>query len=130
MKILIIEDNKDLQTIYKDLFTQAGYEVLMSDNGLAGITDAVEVLPDIILLDIMIPELDGYDFLSALKNNTSMRPLVIVCSNLSQQADIDRAMESGADAYLKKSDYIGADLVKAVENLYNNRSTKSNQAVE
>ena len=130
MKILIIEDNKDLQTIYKDLFTQAGYEVLMSDNGLAGITDAVEVLPDIILLDIMTPELDGYDFLSALKNNTSMRPLVIVCSNLSQQADIDRAMESGADAYLKKSDYIGADLVKAVENLYNNRSTKSNQAVE
>ena len=130
MKILIIEDNKDLQTIYKDLFTQAGYEVLMSDNGLAGITEAVEVLPDIILLDIMTPELDGYDFLSALKNNTSMRPLVIVCSNLSQQADIDRAMESGADAYLKKSDYIGADLVKAVENLYNNRSTKSNQAVE
>lgn len=130
MKILIIEDNKDLQTIYKDLFTQAGYEVLMSDNGLAGITDAVEVLPDIILLDIMTPELDGYDFLSALKNNTSMRPLVIVCSNLSQQADIDRAMESGADAYLKKSDYIGADLVKAVENLYNNRSTKSNQAVK
>lgn len=130
MKILIIEDNKDLQTIYKDLFTQAGYEVLMSDNGLAGITDAVEVLPDIILLDIMTPELDGYDFLSALRNNTSMRPLVIVCSNLSQQADIDRAMESGADAYLKKSDYIGNDLVKAVENLYNNRQTKPTQAVE
>lgn len=118
MKLLIIEDNRDLQKIYQDLFTSAGHEVAVSDNGLTGITEVAENPPEVILLDIMTPELNGYDFLTALKHNTSIQSLVIVCSNLGQQTDVDRALARGADHYLKKSDYIGEDLVKEVERLY------------
>lgn len=118
MKILIIEDNKDLQAIFKNNFENYDHEVMLSDDGLNGITDAVEFKPDVVILDILMPEMNGYDFLSALKNNTSMNPLVVVCSNLSQQKDIDQAYESGADAYLRKSDFVGEDLVKEVEKLH------------
>jgi DNA-binding response OmpR family regulator len=118
MKIHIIEDNADLQTIYKQLFTDAGHEAVTSGNGLTGITEVVDFQPDIVLLDIMMPEMDGYEFLRVLRENTSMHPMIIVCSNLSSQDDIDQAIHAGADAYLKKSDFIGAQLVAAVEQAY------------
>ena len=118
MKIQLIEDNEDLRNIYTQLFESAGHTVASNDNGLNGITAMVEYQPDAVLLDIMMPEMDGYEFLSALKNNTSMEPMVIACSNLSQQIDIDRALTSGADAYLKKSDYLDDSLVTKVEQLY------------
>lgn len=118
MRLLIVEDNKDLQAIFADIFTTAGHEALVSNNGLEGITEAVDFQPDAVLLDIMMPEMDGYNFLHTLKNNTSMHPVVIVCSNLSQSVDIQRAYAAGADVYLKKSDYVGDELVKAVEEEY------------
>lgn len=118
MRIHIIEDNIDLQGIFESTFGAAGHEVQVSSDGLSGITDTVEFKPDVVLLDLMMPELDGFGFLSALKNNTSMRPLVVVCSNLGQQSDIDKATAAGADAYLRKSDYVGDALVKAVEKAY------------
>jgi DNA-binding response OmpR family regulator len=118
VKILIVEDNMDLQTIYKELFETAGHTVRVSNDGLAGITDAVDFKPDVVLLDILMPEMDGMEFLQALRENTSISPVVIVCSNLSEQIDIDRALGAGAHYYLRKSDYVGADLLKAVEKLY------------
>ena len=118
MKIQIVEDNRDLQAIFEGLFVAAGHDVKVSGDGLNGITDAVDYRPDVILLDIMMPEMSGYDFLGALRNNTSIDPFVIVCSNLSQQADIDKAMALGANNYLRKSDYVGDELLKAVEQLY------------
>lgn len=118
MKILLIEDNEDLRDIYTQLFESAGHIVTSNNNGLTGITEMVEDQPDVVLLDIMMPEMDGYDFLQALKNNTSMEPMVLACSNLSQQSDIDRAMQAGADGYLKKSDFMGDALVREVEKRY------------
>ncbi len=118
MKIQLIEDNEDLREIYTQLFESAGHTVKSNNNGLNGITEMVEDQPDVVLLDIMMPEMDGYEFLHALKNNTSMEPMVIACSNLSQQSDIDRALQSGADVFLKKSDYMGDALVQEVEKRY------------
>ena len=118
MKIQLIEDNEDLREIYTQLFESAGHTVKSNDNGLNGITGMVEDQPDVVLLDIMMPEMDGYEFLHALKNNTSMEPMVIACSNLSQQSDIDRALQSGADVFLKKSDFMGDALVQEVEKRY------------
>ena len=118
MKIQLIEDNEDLREIYTQLFESAGHTVKSNNNGPNGITEMVEDQPDVVLLDIMMPEMDGYEFLHALKNNTSMEPMVIACSNLSQQSDIDRALQSGADAYLKKSDFMGDSLVQEVEKRY------------
>lgn len=118
MKILIVEDNTDLQDIYGGLFTAAGHTVDGAVNGLEGIVKAVDFNPDIVLLDLMMPEMNGYEFLKALRNNTSISPFVIVVSNLSQQSDIDIAKANGAHEYLRKSDYVGETLVKEVERLY------------
>lgn len=118
--LLIVEDNKDLQDIYTGLFKGAGYEVETADNGLDGIVKTADSKPDIVLLDLMMPEMSGYEYLHALRDNTSVAPFVIVVSNLSQQSDIDVAKSNGAHEYLRKSDFVGDDLVKEVERLYKN----------
>lgn len=118
MKILIVEDNTDLQDIYSGLFVAAGHQVDGAVNGLEGIVKVVDSKPDVILLDLMMPEMSGFEFLKALRDNTSIRPFVVVVSNLSQQTDIDTAKANGAHAYLRKSDFVGEDLLKEVERLY------------
>lgn len=120
MKLLIIEDNKDLQDIYTGLFTAVGYQVSTADNGLDGIVKTVDDKPEIVLLDLMMPEMSGYEFLRALRENTSVTPFVIVVSNLSQESDIAIAKANGAHEYLRKSDFVGDELVKEVERLYAN----------
>ena len=104
-RILIVEDNEDLSEIYKLTFETAGFGVRLSPHGIDGIVQALDFQPDVILLDLMLPQMDGYEVLSAIHNNSTMDVKVIVCSNLSQQSDIDRALELGADHYLRKSDF-------------------------
>ncbi len=114
-RILIIEDNSDIQQLYKYAFEASGYEVKSSINGLDGINDAVEYRPDVILLDLMMPEMNGFEVLSALTTSTSLSTPVIVASNLSQESDKQKALEAGASLYLVKSDYEGPDLVAKVD---------------
>jgi two-component system, OmpR family, phosphate regulon response regulator PhoB len=124
MKILIIEDNTDLRDIYSSLFTKAGHQIAAAENGLDGVVKAVDFKPDIVLLDLMMPEMNGYDFLKALADNTSISPYIIIVSNLSQQTDIDLAKANGAHEYIRKSDFAGEALVKEVERLYKERMGK------
>ncbi|MEK7620849.1 MAG: response regulator, partial [Patescibacteria group bacterium] len=113
-KALIIDDNEDIRIIFSAAFEDAGYKVYTSKDGLWGITDVIEVSPTVIILDIMMPEMSGYDFLENLKNNTSIRAPVIVVSNLSQDKDKQEALDHGADLCLTKSDYSGQELVETV----------------
>lgn len=114
-KVLIIEDNPDLQLIYKIHFENYGFNVEVADDGLQGITDIVSKEPDVVLLDIMMPKMNGFEVLDGLRNNSSVEVPVIVCSNLSQQSDIKKVYASGADLYLRKSDFEGEDLVEKVQ---------------
>lgn len=114
-KVLIIEDNKDIQELMQYAFEDAGYEVKTSNDGLLGITDIVDYQPSVVVLDIMMPEMNGYDFLSALKNNTSMIVPVVVVSNLAQEEDKQKALDAGASLFLVKADYEMTDLVKKIE---------------
>lgn len=113
-KVLIIEDNADLREIYKVAFESAGYNVRLSGDGLQGITDVVDAAPDVVLLDIMMPEMSGYDFLEALHRNTSLQVPVVVISNLAQEEDKQKALQAGASLYLVKAEYVGPDLVDEV----------------
>jgi DNA-binding response OmpR family regulator len=116
-KIMIIEDDKSLQDIYTINFEAAGYEVMIEGDGLSGISEVVEKKPDIILLDVMMPNMDGFDFLRVMKENTSIHVPVVVCSNLSDQATHDKAITSGALAVLLKVDYSGGELVKKINSI-------------
>ncbi len=112
---MIIEDDKSLQEIYKINFEVAGFDVVIEGDGLSGISSVVEKKPDIILLDIMMPNMDGFAFLKAVKENTSIGVPVVVCSNLSDKETYDKAFASGASAVLLKVDYSGKELVQKVE---------------
>lgn len=118
MKILVVDDEKSLRELYDLLFRSGGHEVLTSSNGLIAITDVVDFRPDVVLLDIMMPEMNGYGFLDALMNNTSLRPVVIIFSNLGEQTEIDRAKAHGADYFIQKSDYSGVELIELVNKVY------------
>lgn len=111
---MIIEDNKDLQDIYKINFEDAGYQVIIEGDGLYGISAVVEKMPDVILLDIMMPNMDGFSFLKAIKDNTGISVPVIVCSNLSDHETYDKAFSAGATAVLMKVDYSPKELVEKV----------------
>ena len=121
-RIYIIEDNPSLQEIYQENFEKAGWTVGMANNGLEALTALPDFKADVILLDLLMPELDGFEFLTLLKNNTSIHAKVIVNSNLSTDEDIQKAMKLGATAYVRKSDFTGLGIVGEVVRLLNMHS--------
>lgn len=116
---MVIEDDKDLQEIYKLNFELAGYEVLQEMDGLDGISSVVDKAPDLILLDIMMPNMDGFAFLKAMKENTSINIPVVICSNLSDKETYAKAIAAGAAGVLLKVDYSGKQLVDKVGHILN-----------
>lgn len=123
-KIMIIEDDKNLQKIYTVNFEAGGYDVMIEGDGLSGISEVVEKKPDIILLDVMMPNMDGFDFLRVMKENTSVHVPVVVCSNLSDQAIRDKALQAGAAAVLLKINYSGKELVQKINLLLDETKSK------
>jgi CheY-like chemotaxis protein len=114
-KVMIVEDNKNIQEIYKHSFEKAGYEVFVEDNGLDGINNVAEKMPDVILLDLMMPKMDGFEFLKLLKKNTMLDIPVVICSNISDHEVTTRVLEAGAVAVILKVDYSGKQLVEKIE---------------
>ena len=118
-KIMIIEDNKDLQDIYRHSFEKYGYEVVVEGNGLEGVNSVVKALPDVVLLDLMMPGMDGFGFLRKMKDIGGLTIPVIVCSNISDVDTINRALKDGAEDVILKVDYSGKQLVDKVNFLVN-----------
>lgn len=113
-KIMIIEDDKELQEMYKLNFEMAGYKVFQEFDGLEGISTIVDKKPDVILLDITMPNMDGFEFLKVMKENTSMNIPVIVCTDRSDKETYDKTIASGAAGFILKVDYSGKQLVEKV----------------
>lgn len=113
-KIMIVEDNIYLQEIYQHSFEKFGYEVIMEPNGTRAIEHVPEVMPDVILLDLMMPEMDGFTFLAEFKKIQHVTIPVIVCSNISDSDSVRRVLKAGAEAVLLKVDYSGQQLVEKV----------------
>lgn len=102
-KVLIIEDNNDIRENLSEILNLAGYEINQASNGKAGVEMALKVIPDIILCDVMMPELDGYGVLLLLHKNeqTNRIPFIFITAK-SDRVDFRKGMEMGADDYLTK----------------------------
>lgn len=104
-KILLAEDDKFLSIAMGDKLTREGFTVIHAVNGLEAVTKAKAEHPDLILLDIIMPQKTGFEVLAELKLDPATRAIpVIILSNLGQEADIKKARDLGAIDYLVKSD--------------------------
>lgn len=121
-KALIIEDNDDIREGTAEILALAGYETFTAKNGKLGVDLAINHIPDIILCDIMMPELDGYGVLYLLQKNlqTVNIPFIFMTAK-TERADMRKGMEMGADDYLTKP-FDDVELFKAIESRLKKRS--------
>lgn len=114
--ILLADDDKNLVEMYGERFKLSGYKVTIACNGEDALREVEKDRPDIILLDVMMPKLDGYGALSALKSDPKTKDIpVIMLSALIQDLNMKKASELGADEYLIKSEIMPGQVVAQIE---------------
>jgi two-component system, cell cycle response regulator DivK len=102
-RILVIEDNEQNIYMITYLLEHAGFEVLQARNGREGIESAIEHHPDLIILDIQLPEMDGYEVAERLRNKPALGPVPIVAvTSYAMVGDKERVLEAGCTGYLEK----------------------------
>lgn len=114
-KILLVEDDTALASVYRSRLELEGFVVSHVANGEQALTSALEFKPDLIVLDAMMPKINGFDVLDILRNTpetTNVR--VVMLTALSQPTDKERAKELGADDYLVKSQVVISDVVERI----------------
>ena len=105
-KILFVEDEESLQKVMGEMLEQNDYQMLRALDGEAGISAAKKELPDLILLDLILPKKNGFEVLEALKQDATTKNIpVIVMTNLEGSAEIERALSLGATTYMVKANY-------------------------
>ncbi len=115
-KILLVEDDKELAEAYRVRFDAEGFSTHWTENGEDALAQTISFKPDIILLDIMMPRISGFDVLDILRNTPETKNIkVVVISALSQPSDIAKATELGADEYIVKAQSTIADVVVRIK---------------
>ena len=102
-RILVIEDQEDLRGVLRDLFTNSGYTVIEAVDGAAGVASAKSDRPDIILMDIQMPIIDGYEATRQIKADPNLTSIPIVAvSSFAMKGDEEKARAAGCDDYVTK----------------------------
>ena len=115
IQVLLVEDDTFLANIYKTKFEMEGFRVSVSVDGEAGLADAKKKKPNIILLDILLPKMDGFVVLSKLKEDPATKKIpVILLTNLGQKDDVEKGLELGAVDYLIKAHFKPSETVDKV----------------
>lgn len=114
--VLLVEDDIFLSGIYQKKFEMEGYKISTADNGEKGLADAKKKKPDIILLDVLLPKMDGFTVLKELKADPTTKPIpVILLTNLGQKDDVEKGLEAGAVDYLIKAHFKPSEIVEKVK---------------
>ncbi len=117
-KVLIIEDDSYISDMYKIKFESENFETIVASNGIEGIKFLEKVVPDIILLDIVMPKVDGFSVLKTIKKNSKLDKVpVILLTNLSQKENIERGFELGANSYIIKAHFTPSEVVEKIKEI-------------
>ncbi len=117
-KILLAEDDKFISLAYKDGLSRAGYTVIHAENGKKALDLVKKEVPDIILLDVIMPEMNGFEVLEELKKIPKIKKIpVVILSNLGQESDIQKGQELGATDYMIKSNYSLGEVVDKIKKI-------------
>jgi DNA-binding response OmpR family regulator len=115
-KILFIEDESALQKTFGEVLTKEGYEMISALDGKTGLRLAKEKKPDLILLDLILPRMHGFDVLRELKEDEKTKDIpIIILTNLENAEDIQKALELGARTYLVKANYTLEEVIRKVK---------------
>jgi two-component system cell cycle response regulator DivK len=102
-RILVVEDQEDNRRILRDLLTSAGYEIIQAENGQEALAAAARERPDLILMDIQLPLLDGYEATRRIKADPDLRAIpIIAVTSYALSGDEGKARAAGCDAYVTK----------------------------
>ena len=115
-KILFIEDESALQKTFGEILSQEGYEMISALDGEIGLRLAKDKKPDLILLDLVLPKIHGFEVLKRLKTDKETKDIpVIVLTNLEGIGDVDKALGLGATTYLVKAQYGLEEVVEKIK---------------
>ena len=113
--ILIVEDDRFLSSMYAEKLTLEGFLVCAALDGQDGVNQAIANPPDLILLDVLLPLLDGFSVLKRIRNTAATAHIpVVMLTNLSQPEQVKRALELGANDYLVKAHFVPSEVVAKV----------------
>lgn len=102
-RILIVEDNDKNRLLLRDLLNYYGYEIIEAENGEAGITKAREYKPDLILMDIQMPVMDGFSAIINIKNDPELKDIkIIAVTSFAMAEEKEKIMKTGVDDYISK----------------------------
>jgi CheY-like chemotaxis protein len=124
-KILLVEDSKVIQQMYRSKLTIEQFTVLTADNGMEAIKILSTEVPDIILLDLMMPVMDGYKVLQVIKTDTRLSDVpVLVFSAKGQPEEVERALNLGASGYIIKATTKPNDVVEQIRKVLSQKPKK------
>lgn len=114
-KILIVEDDSFVMDIYHTKLTQEGFEVSTAANGMEALKKLEKERPDLILLDIIMPYIDGLEVLEKVRAMEQMKDVpIILLTNLSQKEEVDQGLALGANDYLIKSHFTPSEVLEKI----------------
>ncbi|MEK7452982.1 MAG: response regulator [Patescibacteria group bacterium] len=120
-KVLVVEDEVTLNQVYKNKLESLGYEVMTAYDGEEALEKVRAFIPDVVLLDLMLPKKSGYEVLTDIKKDEKISNIpVMILSNLGQDDDIKKGMDLGAIDFVVKSDIRLADLMRKIEAIFKN----------
>jgi two-component system, cell cycle response regulator DivK len=121
-RILIVEDQEDLRGVLRDLLTGSGYAVLEAPDGQAGVATAKSDRPDLILMDVQMPILDGYEATRQIKADPALKATpIIAVSSFAMKGDEEKARAAGCDDYVTKP-YSPMQLLRAIRGYLGEKS--------
>ncbi len=116
-KVLIVDDNLMIQNLFKKMLSSGGYHVEIASDGFEAGAKTIQFKPDLIILDLFMPGIDGFDVCRQIKNNSELSHIkILACTGYGTQENKDRIMESGADGFMVKP-VDRNTLLRNVENL-------------
>lgn len=115
-KILLVEDDPFLSDIYTTKIKEAGFEIDVTGDGDEVISKIKEKKPDLLLLDIVLPHLDGWEIAKQIKEDADLKNLkIIILSNLGQKSEVEKGLGLGAVKYLIKAHYTPSEIVEEIK---------------
>jgi len=119
-KILIIEDDPFLSEMYAAKFIENGFEVEVSSDGKSGLAKIEDFRPDLVLLDIVLPKMDGFEMLKKVKEKEELKEIpVVLLTNLGQKNEVEKGIALGAEEYIIKAHFTPTAVVAKVNEILN-----------